>query len=244
MLVAATSYNGFLKSPSQDGVDPEKITDATWLRARKWSFAQLRARHVEDYKRLFDRVSLDLGEPDGSPDRPTDRRIAAFASRNDPDLAVLYVQFARYLTISGSRPGTQPLNLQGIWNDKVIPPWASGYTTNINVEMNYWPTDLLNLSECMEPLIRLIEEVAVNGREVARKMYGKEGWVLHHNTTLWRGAQPVDNDAMPAFWNQGAGLVVPARLGSLPLHRGPPVPPAYVPGHSRSRRVPRSMAGR
>ncbi len=205
VLFAATSYNGFLKSPSRDGVDPEKIANEIWSPARKWSFEQLRARHVEDYKKLFDRVSLKLGDSTGVPDLPTDKRIAAFSKQNDPNLAAVYLQFARYLTISGSRPGTQPLNLQGIWNDQVIPPWASGYTTNINVEMNYWPTDLLNLSECMEPLTRLIEEVSVNGRDVARNMYKRSGWVLHHNTTLWRGAQPVDNDALPAFWNQGAG---------------------------------------
>lgn len=186
-------------------MDPEKIAAETWSRASKWSFKQLRARHVEDYKKLFDRVSINLGDRTGLPDLPTDKRIAAFSNRSDPNLAALYLQFARYLTISGSRSGTQPLNLQGIWNDQVIPPWASGYTTNINVEMNYWPTDSLNLSECMEPLTRLIDEVAVNGRDVAHKMYKKSGWVLHHNTTLWRGAQPVDNDALPAFWNQGAG---------------------------------------
>ena len=205
VVFAATSYNGFLKSPSRDGLDPDKIAAETWSRAKAWSFQQLRARHVADYKLLFDRVSITLGDSTGVPDLPTDKRIAAFSSRSDPNLAALYLQFARYLTISGSRPGTQPLNLQGIWNDEVIPPWASGYTTNINVEMNYWPTDVLNLSECMEPLTRLIDEVAVNGREVARSMYKRDGWVLHHNTSLWRGAQPVDNDALPAFWNQGAG---------------------------------------
>ena len=205
VLFAATSYNGFLKSPSRDGVDPEKIANEIWSRARKWNSEQLRARHIEDYRKLFDRVSIKLGDSTDVPELPTDKRIAAFSKRDDPNLAALYLQFARYLTISGSRPGTQPLNLQGIWNDQVIPPWASGYTTNINVEMNYWPTDLLNLSECMEPLTRLIEEVSVNGRDVAHNMYKRSGWVLHHNTTLWRGAQPVDNDALPAFWNQGAG---------------------------------------
>ena len=205
VLFAATSYNGFLKSPSRDGVDPEKIAAETWSRASRWSYQQLRTRHVADYTKLFDRVSITLGDSTQLPDLPTDKRIAAFSSRNDPNLAALYLQFARYLTIAGSRPGTQPLNLQGIWNDQVIPPWASGYTTNINVEMNYWPTDLLNLSECMEPLTRLIDEVSVNGRNVAQNMYGRSGWVLHHNTTLWRGAQPVDNDALPAFWNKGAG---------------------------------------
>ncbi len=107
--------------------------------------------------------------------------------------------------IAGSRPGSQPLNLQGLWNNLVIPPWASGYTTNINLEMNYWPAELTNLSECAEPLFRMLREISVNGRQVATKMYRRRGWVLHHNTTLWRDAQPVDNDAMPAFWPVGGG---------------------------------------
>ncbi len=136
---------------------------------------------------------------------PTDERIAKFANGQDVSLPALYFQFARYLTIAGSRPGTQPLNLQGIWNDQVIAPWASGYTTNINLEMNYWPVEVANLTECFEPLERLIREASVTGAKVARDMYGRRGWVLHHNTTLWRGAQPVDNNALPAFWNMGAG---------------------------------------
>jgi alpha-L-fucosidase 2 len=107
--------------------------------------------------------------------------------------------------IAASRRGCQPVNLQGMWNDEVIPPWASGYTTNINVEMNYWPVEAANLSECFEPLERLIREASVTGAKVARDMYHRRGWVLHHNTTLWRGAQPVDNNALPAFWNMGAG---------------------------------------
>ena len=132
-------------------------------------------------------------------------RIVNFANGQDVSLPALYFQFARYVTIAGSRAGTQPLNLQGIWNDQVIAPWASGYTTNINLEMNYWPVEVANLTECFEPLERLIREASVNGARVARDMYGRRGWVLHHNTTLWRGAQPVDNNALPAFWNMGAG---------------------------------------
>ena len=107
--------------------------------------------------------------------------------------------------IAGSRPGTQPLNLQGIWNPHVIPPWASGYTLNINAEMNYWPAEPANLSECAEPIHRLARELSVNGRKVASSMYRRRGWVAHHNTTLWRCAQPVDLGASPSFWPMGGG---------------------------------------
>ena len=107
--------------------------------------------------------------------------------------------------IAGSRPGGQPLNLQGIWNDQVIPPWACQYTLNINAEMNYWPAEVCNLSECAEPMLRMIGELAVDGRRVAREMYGRRGWVAHHNTTLWRDAQPVDNTAQCAYWPMGTG---------------------------------------
>ena len=205
ILTAATSYNGFDKSPSREGADSLRKAAADLDVASKKSWSALRDRHVADYKRLFDRVSINLGTQSQQSLLPTDERIVKFTNGQDVSLAALYFQFARYLTIAGSRPGTQPLNLQGIWNDQVIAPWASGYTTNINLEMNYWPVEVSNLPECFEPLDRLIREAAINGARVAREMYGRRGWVLHHNTTLWRGAQPVDNNAMPAFWNMGAG---------------------------------------
>jgi len=107
--------------------------------------------------------------------------------------------------IAGSRPGSQPLNLQGLWNDQVVPPWASGYTMNINAEMNYWPAEVAHLSECHEPLLRMIEELAVTGWKTAREMYGRPGWVAHHNTDIWRDAQPVDNVAQTSFWPMGGG---------------------------------------
>ncbi len=163
-------------------------------------YSKLLAAHTADYRQLFARVHIDLGAHSS---KPTDQRIVEFKNGNDPGLAALYFQYARYLMIAGSRPGTQPLNLQGIWNPMVIPPWASGYTVNINTEMNYWPVEVGNLSECAEPLLRMVREVSVRGRQVASKMYKRRGWVLHHNTTLWRGAQPVDNDAMPSFWPVG-----------------------------------------
>lgn len=200
VLTAGTSFNGPGKSPSREGVDPSIRSRADLAGAAGKSFVALRDAHVADYKRLFDRVSLDLGAQAAA---PTDERIVRFASGNDAALAALYFQFGRYLMIAGSRPGGQPLNLQGLWNRDVVPPWASAYTTNINTQMNYWPAEVANLSECHEPLLRMVRELSITGGEVARKMYQRRGWVEHHNTTIWRDAQPVDNNARPAFWPVG-----------------------------------------
>lgn len=205
LLAAATSFNGFDKSPSRQGADPSARTRAQLAAAARKSFWQLRKTHVADYRALFDRVALRLGAPTPPSRLPTSERIERFADGQDPALAALLFQFGRYLMIAGSRPGTQPLNLQGLWNREVIPPWACAYTLNINLEMNYWPAELTDLSECHEPLFRLARELAVSGRRVAKEMYGRRGWVAHHNTTIWRCAQPVDNAAMPSFWPMAAG---------------------------------------
>ena len=168
-------------------------------------FPTLQKRHLDDHRALFDRVSLRL---DGDPNKdklPTDQRIAKFAVSGDPDLAALAFQYGRYLLIAGSRPGTQPLNLQGLWNDQVVPPWASAYTININTQMNYWPAEVTNLSELHEPLFRMVREAAVNGALAAKRMYRHRGWVLHHNTTIWRDAFPVDGNTRAAFWNMAGG---------------------------------------
>jgi len=202
---AASSYNGFDKSPSREGVDSAKKADGLLQAAARASYAGLLARHVKDYKGLFDRVAIDLGGAGELARQPTDARLKQIGKTDDSALAAMYFQFGRYLMISGSRPGAQPLNLQGIWNKDIIPPWASGYTININTEMNYWPAEVCNLSDCTEPLLRMIRELAVDGRRVAREMYGRRGWVAHHNTTLWRDAQPVDNAAICSFWPMGSG---------------------------------------
>ena len=110
----------------------------------------------------------------------------------DPSFAALFFEFGRYLLISSSRPGSQPANLQGVWNESLNPPWESKYTTNINLEMNYWPAEVTNLSECAEPLFEMIEDCAVTGRKTAAAHYGARGWVLHHNTDLWRGTAPIN----------------------------------------------------
>ena len=205
VLTAASSYNGFDKSPSREGIAPAGKAEGFLSSALRREFPDIRARHLKDYSGLFDRVSLDLGPATAQGALPTNERLKRFANNQDPALAALYFQFGRYLLISGSRPGGQPLNLQGMWNEEVIPPWASSYTININTEMNYWPAEVCNLSECTEPLLRMIRELSVDGRRVARDMYGRRGWVAHHNTTLWRDAQPVDNAAICSFWPMGSG---------------------------------------
>lgn len=161
-------------------------------------YAALRSEHIAYYRNYFERVRLDLGTTD-SIRKPTDIRIAEFAGGNDPHLAALYFQFGRYLLISSSQPGGQPANLQGIWNDLVLPPWDSKYTANINTEMNYWPAEVTHLPELHEPLIEMIKEVAVTGAQTARVMYGTRGWVMHHNTDLWRTTGPVDQ-ARAGMW--------------------------------------------
>ena len=205
LVAVASSFNGSDKSPSREGVEPSTRTRPTLDKAARKSWAQLRAAHVADYKGLFDRVTLRLGEPDANAALPTDERIKAHTPANDPNFAALYFQFGRYLLISCSRPGTQPANLQGIWNVDVIPPWASAYTTNINLQMNYWPAEVANLAECHVPLFQFLREISVTGARVAKGMYHRPGWVLHHNTSIWRGAYPVDSEAFFSFWPMASG---------------------------------------
>ena len=200
VMALATSFNGYDKSPSTEGIDPSEKARAILANALKHDYKTLKKRHTDDYKSLFDRVSINLPSTEEQKSLPTDERIIRFADNADPDLAALLYQFGRYLMISGSRPGGQPLNLQGMWNKEVTPPWNSGYTQNINSEMNYWPAEVTNLSECHEPLFRLIKELSVTGRETARDMYNRRGWVAHHNTSIWRESLPNDNVPTASFW--------------------------------------------
>ena len=173
--------------------------------AAKKDFAALRAAHVAAYRRQFDRVTLDLGaSPPEILALPTPERIRGFAKAPDPQLAALYFQFGRYLLISSSQPGTQPANLQGIWNDQLLPPWDSKYTVNINTEMNYWPAETTNLAELHAPFVALARDLSVTGALTSQSLYGARGWVLHHNTDLWRIAGPVDG-AGPGMWPTGGG---------------------------------------
>lgn len=170
-------------------------------KALRKNYKRARSAHTGFYQRYFHRVKLDLGVTDAVY-KPTDVRIAAFAKTGDPHLVALYFQFGRYLLISSSQPGGQPANLQGIWNDKLLPPWDSKYTININTEMNYWPAEVTNLSELHDPLFRMIKDLSLTGRETAKMMYGARGWVTHHNTDLWRITGPVDRP-YAGLWPMG-----------------------------------------
>jgi alpha-L-fucosidase 2 len=196
-IAAATSYRSYKDISG----DPELITADQFAGARRKSFADLRAAHVREHQRLFHRVKLDLGRTT-SADLPTDQRPAQFLKGQDPHLATLYFQYGRYLLISSSRAGSQPANLQGIWNHFMTPPWESKYTININTEMNYWPAETTNLSDCHEPLLRMVSELVENGTRTARVQYGARGWVCHHNTDLWRQTAPIDGPLW-GFWPTG-----------------------------------------
>ena len=201
VIAAATSYKSF------DDVsgDPASIAKAQIAGAAKKSFTKLHNAHLKDYQNLFHRVTLDLGQSDATK-LPTNVRIQHFAEGKDPQLATLYYQYGRYLLISSSRPGGQPAGLQGLWNDKINPPWGGKYTININTEMNYWPAESGNLSECVEPLIEMVHELSVAGARTAQEMYGARGWVAHHNTDLWRASAPIDGPNFGMWPGGGAWL--------------------------------------
>jgi alpha-L-fucosidase 2 len=156
---------------------------------------------MDDHRGLFRRCALDLGTSDAA-ELPTDERQSRLKEQPDAAFAALFFHYGRYLLIASSRPGSHPANLQGIWNESLAPPWESKYTTNINTEMNYWPAEATNLSECHEPLFDMLRDVAVTGAKVAREHYGMDGWVLHHNTDGWRGAAAI-NATNHGLWPTG-----------------------------------------
>jgi alpha-L-fucosidase 2 len=201
VLDIATSFRRF------DDVsgDPSAAIAERLDRAVAKGWDQLLASHLDAHSALYDRFEIELGAG-ATTARPTDERVASFERGDDPALAALYVHFGRYLAISSSRPGTQPANLQGIWNHEIRPPWGSKYTSNINLQMNHWLSDAANLGDCMEPLICMVEELAVTGAEMARVHYGADGWVLHHNTDLWRATGPIDGAQWGVWPTGGAWL--------------------------------------
>ena len=203
-VVAATSY---LRYDDVSG-DPVAITREQLRKLADKPFDAVLAEHLAEHRRLFRRVRLDLGRTSAA-DLPTDERIAAFAQGDDPALVSLYHAYGRYLLICSSRPGSQPANLQGIWNDLMDPPWESKYTININTEMNYWPAEAGALPECVEPLERMVADLAQTGAQVAKEMYGAPGWVAHHNTDLWRQASPIDGAKWGLWPMGGAWLLQP-----------------------------------
>ena len=190
-----------VKNYNDVSADEQERTRNGLRAAMAKGYAALREAHLGVFTGYMGRVKLDLG-PDRFPSVPTDRRIAAFAATADPWLVATYFQFGRYLLICSSQPGTQPATLQGIWNDKMLPSWDSKYTTNINLEMNYWPAEPTNLTELSGPLFDLIGDLTVTGARTAREMYGADGWVLHHNTDLWRATWPIDR-ASAGMWMMG-----------------------------------------
>lgn len=200
ILSAATSFNGFDKSPSRQGKDAVKLAEEALSKAAQKSYENLKKDHVQDYKQLFNRVSFEMPYKKELASLPTDERIDRFYDDYDNGMITLLYQYGRYLMISASRPGGQPMNLQGIWNDKVMPSWNCGYTLNINAEMNYWPAEPGNLPECHEPFFQMIKEMAVSGNKTAREMYGRNGWVAHHNTSIWRETHPNDGTPTSSYW--------------------------------------------
>ena len=210
LLTEATSFNGFDKSPGLEGKDPSEISMKKMEQASSKTFQTLLKAHTDDYTSLFDRVELNLGGQ--IPALPTDERMLAYnAGNEDHGLVALYFQYGRYLMISSSRDGSIPTNLQGIWNPHVQPPWGSNYTVNINTEMNYWPAENTNLTECHLPLLNFLEHLAVNGAVTAKTNYGiDEGWCVHHNSDVWAKTSPPggenwDPKGMPRWscWPMG-----------------------------------------
>ena len=201
LIAAATSYRTY------DDVsgDPAARVAATLAPASRKSIEVLRAAHVRDYQQLFNRVTLDLGP---SKLVPTDERVRGFGAGGDPGLAALYFHYGRYLLIASSRSGSQPANLQGLWNESMSPPWGSKYTININTEMNYWPALSANLAETMDPLTAMVSDLSVTGARMAQEMYGATGWVAHHNTDLWRATGPIDGPQYGMWPTGGAWLTL------------------------------------
>jgi alpha-L-fucosidase 2 len=203
VLAGATNYVNY----HDVSADPAARTAAALAAVGATPWARLLARHVADHQAFFRRTTIDLGASDLSVrEQPTDVRVERFASRRDPELVALLFQYGRYLLIASSRPGGQPANLQGIWNASNTPPWGSKYTVNINTEMNYWLAEPTGLGELTQPLIAMVWDVAQTGSRTARIHYGAPGWVLHHNTDLWRGTAPIDGPQWGLWPTGGAWL--------------------------------------
>ncbi len=195
-VAGTTSYNGFDKSPGLNGKDPAIEAAELIKNAFRKTYEDIKTAHLTDFRELFDRVSLNLGSEEEAVKLPTDERLLRFNSgKSDLQLQSLYYQFGRYLLISCSRDQAMPANLQGLWNDHVQPPWGSNYTTNINLEMNYWPAESTNLTECHAPLLTFINSLSVNGRKTAKINFGLEGWCVFHNSDIWAKTSPPGGGA-------------------------------------------------
>lgn len=201
VMFIVTAGTGHINYKDISG-DPASVCEKNLARAAGQDFATLRRRHEADFNGLMGRVHLTVGDP-ASNEKPTDERLgAARKGRDDANLEALCFQFGRYILTSSSRAGGQPANLQAIWNEDVLPNWGSKYTININTEMNYWPAEVCNLSECHQPLFDMLEDISVTGAKTAKVYYNCDGWVTHHNIDLWRGTAPVDA-ARYGMWPMG-----------------------------------------
>ncbi|MCQ4088690.1 glycoside hydrolase N-terminal domain-containing protein [Saccharibacillus sp. JS10] len=211
LLAAATNFERFNQMPQNSSRRPDLLCKQWLSEASKLGENRLRERHIRNHEQLFARVELTLGGEERA-ELPTDERLEAYKQGTaDPALEALYFHYGRYLLMGSSRPGTQPANLQGIWNHQIDPPWNSNYTSNINVEMNYWPAEIVNLSECHQPMLEMIAEMAEAGKRTAKVHYGTRGWTAHHNIDIWRMSNPSGGDASWAFWPMG-GLWLTAHL--------------------------------
>ncbi|MDE6522977.1 MAG: glycoside hydrolase family 95 protein [Muribaculaceae bacterium] len=214
IVAIATNFNGADKNPATHGTDFRTIASRKAELAEKKSFDELLKRHISDYTALFSRVNIDLGESSAAlNEMPIDIRLKNYTDNSayDPDLEELYFDYGRYLLISSSRTPKVPANLQGLWNEYLLPPWSSNYTTNINVEENYWPAEVTNLSELHMPLLSFIKQLPVTGKDTAREYYGvNRGWCLGHNSDIWAITNPVglnSGDPLWANWNMGGAWI-------------------------------------
>ncbi|WP_438349079.1 glycoside hydrolase family 95 protein [Paenibacillus sp. FA6] len=218
-LTAASDFEKFDVMPGSTGKDVGGICSGVLADAVRMGDQAIRDRHVKDHTEMFGRVDFYLGTNENS-ELPTNIRLKSYQDgAQDPGLEALYFQYGRYLLMASSRPGTQPANLQGIWNDRMEPPWGSEYTTNINTEMNYWLAEIGNLSECHEPLFDMIEDISIAGRRTAKVNYQARGWTAHHNVDIWRKTSPTGGDASWAFWPMG-GVWLTAHLWEHYLFTG------------------------
>ncbi|MGE4488011.1 MAG: glycoside hydrolase N-terminal domain-containing protein [Kiritimatiellales bacterium] len=201
-IAIGTDFCGYSCEPGSDGVTPEEKARKRIDQAIATGWEKLKADHIADHSALYSRVSLHLGK---EVDQPTDRLLAMDDASCERTLAKLLFQYGRYLLIASSRPGSQPANLQGLWNDRINPAWSGRYTMNINTEMNYWHAQVCNLPECEKPLLEMIRQLSVSGRQSAEILYGCRGWCSHHNTDLWRWTAFVGHMARWAYWPLSSG---------------------------------------
>ncbi|GAA2781188.1 glycoside hydrolase family 95 protein [Kitasatospora sp. CM 4170] len=220
LLTAETGYRGYAEPPVGPEDGPIAHVHQVLDTAAAQPYEQLLAEHLADHRQLYRTAALRLGHDGTAVGLPTDARLAAVrAGQDDPGLAALLFAYGRYLLIASSRPGTQPANLQGIWNTDVAPPWNSNWTTNINLQMNYWHAETTGLTSCHEPLFDLIADLAETGAHTAATYYGTRGWTVHHNVDLWRSTSPVSGSPVWANWPM-AGVWLCAHLWERHLFDG------------------------